>query len=214
MCWQGTSCLIFVYLFIIAGMVSSQTDQKIADYIDKLEAKDIQMVVICQDEYVEKDLFGDFEHKVSAQENDDQLVPLFGDFKYKGSARKNDVQLFPIVAVTNRVVIDPLADALKSGLSERVSLEDLPFSGILSYQVFVTRQKYLLITHVIRGEDGIVAASIGKRHKKGYRLVGEDMILITSQSFSKKIQQLMSDNEESEAQEKDRTEKKGVRPIK
>ena len=145
-------------------------EKKIADYIAKLDAKDIQQVVVCQENDVETDPFAD-------------------------STRKDDGQLLPLVTVTNRVGMDSLVADLKAGLSKRVPLEDLPFSGILSYQVFVTKQKSFLVTHVILGEEGIVAASVGRSQNKGFRLVSEDMILVKSPSFSKTIQRLMGKNE-------------------
>ncbi len=187
MCRLILWCLLFVGVGGVA-MASSKTEKMIADYIAKLDAKDIQQVVICQEKYVETDLFAD------------------------DSTRNDDDQLLPLATVTNRADIDSLVADLKGGLSKRVSLGDLPFSGILSYQVYVTKQKTFLVTKVILGEEGIVAASIGRRQNKGFRLTSDDMILVKSPSFSKTIQRLMNKNSEGEEESVGKRESGGDQP--
>jgi hypothetical protein len=164
--WQSLWNMLAFLFFIGTAMASSQTERQIADYITKLETNDIQQIVICQDDDCSTDIFAD-------------------------STYKEDGLLSPLVIVTNRLTVGSLVADLRKMLSERVPLEDMPFSGILAYQVFVTKQEVFLVTHVFLGEEGIVAASICRRQNDGFCLVSGDMILVKAPFFSKTIQCLM-----------------------
>lgn len=119
--------------------------------------------------------------------------PPAGDV-FAGVTADQEPLLTPMASITSRFDVARLVDELRSALVCPVSVGEMPFSGTLSFQVFVTQRDTLVITHVILGEAGIVAVSMGSRAPPGFRQ-SSGLLLLKSPAFAARVRAMMEHSE-------------------
>ena len=117
---------------------------------------------------------------------------------FAGVTADQEPLLTPMAAITSRLEVARLVDELRSALVCPVPVGEMPFSGTLSFQVFATQSDTLVITHVIIGEAGIVAVSLGSRSPPGFRQ-SSGLLLLKSPAFAACVRALMDQSEKERA---------------
>ena len=116
--------------------------------------------------------------------------------KYIGDLFSNESKLIltPLFEITDAIIISNLLGIVTSSYkTNKVSISDLPFSGISSYQILEDENNKLVCLHTITSDDGFVGVNQAQKENDVYTIMDmEEPIFFTNRLYCVSIQNLFN----------------------